>query len=344
MPKIENLIRDNVKSMTPYSSARSEFQADDYIMLDANESAYDTGVNRYPDPFQKELKKLLSDFYKLPTENLFLGNGSDEILDLLVRSFCNPTKDNVIQFSPTYGMYKVLADINDLEMREVELDENFDLDFEKILAAIDSNTKLIFACSPNNPTGNLLNKERIIQLLENFEGIVVVDEAYIDFANDAGFSNLVLDYPNLFVLQTMSKSWAAAGLRLGLGIANAVIIAVLNKIKPPYNINALSLNKAKELLLQSKLMEEQVQQTLVIRTNFISTLQKLSYLDKVYETESNFVLIKVKNGEQLYQYLLSRGIVVRRFKQKRLTNCIRITIGNQEQMSLLEKELNEFEK
>jgi len=346
---LENIIRENVKKLSPYSSARDEFEqfTRPMIYLDANENPFSNGMNRYPDPQQKDLKAAIADKKDIYIENILLGNGSDEVLDLIFRAFCEPNQDNIITLPPTYGMYGVLASINAIENREVLLNEEFQPNVDAILDAVDANTKIIFLCSPNNPTGNSFSDESIIKILNNFKGLVVLDEAYIDFSANKSWLNELNDFPNLIITQTLSKAYAMAGLRIGILYASKPIIAVLNKIKPPYNVNILSQEAAEKKLLQSTL-KAQVRKILVEKEKLVSALKATKFIKKVFPSDANFILVKVDEATYRYQQFLENGVVVRnRSNQPLCGNCLRITVGNKEEnerlMEVL-KILNNAEK
>ena len=338
--ELGNLVRDNIKNLKPYSSARHEFTGKASVFLDANENAYGSpltsptgeglGVrfNRYPDPLQWQLKFQLARIKGVPAENICIGNGSDEIIDLAYRIFCNPGKDNVIICPPTYGMYAVNADINDVEIRKVNLTAAFQLDVEGILQATDSNSKLLFICSPNNPTGNNMNRADVELLLNNFPGIVIIDEAYINYSKQKTFIQELTEYPNLIVMQTLSKAWGLAALRLGLCYASLDIIDLFNKVKPPYNVNGASQQIALEALQNAALVNEWIQEVVVEKNKLSKALAELSYVKRVYPSDANFILTEVDNAESLYDHLSSKGIVVRnRSKEVLCSNCLRITVG-----------------
>lgn len=330
---IDSLIRDNIKRLSPYSSARDEFEnlSEQLIYLDANENPFSNGINRYPDPQQKELKLVLASKNNVSKENILLGNGSDEVLDLLFRVFCEPNLDNVITLPPTYGMYGVLANINAVENREILLKNNFQPDVEAILNVLDKNTKIIFLCSPNNPTGNSFSDESIIKLLNNFRGLVVLDEAYIDFSEDESWLSVLKDFPNLIITQTLSKAYAMASLRIGILYASKEIITVLNKIKPPYNINGLSQDYALRKLSQNT-MSVQVKKIISERKRLQFAFSTCSFITKIYSSDANFILVKVDNAAIRYQQFLENGIVVRnRSNQPLCENCLRISIGTKEE-------------
>lgn len=346
---IDSLIRENIKKLSPYSSARDEFEqfTRPMIYLDANENPFSNGMNRYPDPQQKDLKAAIADKKDIYIENILLGNGSDEVLDLIFRAFCEPNQDNIITLPPTYGMYGVLASINAIENREVLLNEEFQPNVDAILDAVDANTKIIFLCSPNNPTGNSFSDESIIRILNNFKGLVVLDEAYIDFSANKSWLNELNDFPNLIITQTLSKAYAMAGLRIGILYASKPIIAVLNKIKPPYNVNILSQEAAEKKLLQSTL-KAQVRKILVEKEKLVSALKATKFIVKVFPSDANFILVKVDEATYRYQQFLENGVVVRnRSNQPLCENCLRITVGNKEEnerlMEVL-KILNNAEK
>ena len=346
---LENLIRENVKKLSPYSSARDEFEqfTKPMIYLDANENPFSNSVNRYPDPQQKELKAIIADKNNVSKDNILLGNGSDEVLDLIFRAFCEPNQDNIITLPPTYGMYGVLANINAVENREVLLNEEFQPNVDAILKAVDNNTKIIFLCSPNNPTGNSFTDSSVIKILNQFKGLVVIDEAYIDFSKEKSWLSVIKDFPNLIITQTLSKAYAMAGLRIGILYASNEIISVLNKIKPPYNINNLSQETAIKKLLQNSL-STQVKKILVQKKKLIETLSRCEFVKNIYPSDANFILIKVDNSNLRYQQFLDNGVVVRnRSNQPLCDNCLRISIGTKEeteQVIELLKTFNNAEK
>ena len=338
MKDIQELIRKNIKGLIPYSSARDEFKDfnRDMIFLDANENPFDNGVNRYPDPWQTALKKVLSDLKGISKDNILLGNGSDEVLDLIFRVFCEPKEDNVITLPPTYGMYKVLANINDIEEREVYLNTDFEPNVGEIINAADSNSKILFLCSPNNPTGNSFAVEKVEELLRSFNGLVVIDEAYIDFSSQKSWLPRLNDYPNLIITQTLSKAYGMAGVRLGICYASSAVISVLNQIKPPYNINELSQQKAMEVLLDRHSVQHDVDQILVERENLIKNLNSLLFVEKIYPSEANFVLVKVDDASKRYNQLIAKGIVIRnRTSQPLCENALRFTIGTKKENRIL---------
>jgi len=341
MFNLENLIRKNVLNLKPYSSARDDFQGTASVYLDANENPYSSKFNRYPDPHQIKLKQKISEIKRVPVGQIFLGNGSDEPIDLLIRAFCEPGFDNVLIPQPTYGMYTVSAEINNVQIKTVKLTSDFDLDVESIKSSWNDNTKLIFLCSPNNPSGNLLSFEKVIQIISEFPGLVIVDEAYIDFTNYEGFIPLLNKYPNLIILQTLSKAWGLAAIRLGMCFASVEIISVLNKIKPPYNISLLSQEAAEEALVNENQKNGWVAQILSERKIVAEKLQELRIVKKVYPSHSNFVLVKIENAKGIYSKLVSKGIILRdRSSVTLCDDCLRITIGTPEENKSLLKELN----
>jgi len=340
---IQKLLRENIRQLQPYSCARDEFKGEASVYLDANENPYNAPFNRYPDPLQWEVKKLLSDIKGVQAESIFLGNGSDEAIDLLYRAFCEPRIDNVIAIEPTYGMYKVSAAINDVEYRKVLLDENFQFSAEKLLDASNLYTKLIWICSPNNPTGNSMNGSEIIKLLSSFDGIVVLDEAYIDFAGEKSFTTELNKYPNLVILQTFSKAWGSAAIRLGMAFASAEIISVLNKIKYPYNINILTQKQALLALKNADQVTEWVKTLLAERTVMQSALKELPLVLHIYPTDANFLLVKVPDANAVYQHLVTKSIIVRNRNNVSLCNgCLRITVGTPQENQTLIHELEQF--
>jgi histidinol-phosphate aminotransferase len=336
---INNLVRENVKTMKPYSSARDEFKDFDVaqmIFLDANENPYENGVNRYPDPQQSSLKAVLAKQRNLKVDQVLLGNGSDEVLDLLFRAFCEPKTDNVITLPPTYGMYGVLANINAVENKEVLLSTDFQPEIDAILEAVDANTKMIFLCSPNNPTGNSFSDESVVTLLQNFTGLVVIDEAYIDFSKKQSWVNELDEYPNLVITQTLSKAYGLAGIRLGICYASSQVIAVLNKIKPPYNVNELTQKRAIERLADKEKIQLEIDSIIIQREDLLKVLNEVKFVSKIYPTEANFILIKVDDANKRYKELIAKGIVIRnRTTQPLCDNCLRLTIGTAEENNKL---------
>lgn len=343
--KIEKLLRENIKKMQPYSSARDEFKDDvtNMVFLDANENPFESGVNRYPDPQQKTLKIELSKLKNVPVNQILLGNGSDEVLDLIYRAFCEPKVDNVITLPPTYGMYKVLANLNNVEEREVFLTSCFQPKVKEILEAADENTKILFLCSPNNPTGNSFSQEVVEVLLTTFKGLVVLDEAYIDFSSKKSWLERLDEFPNLIIIQTLSKAYGLAGIRLGICYASPEIIAILNKIKPPYNVNELSQQRALKRLLVIKKVQEEIEALIEMRGKIIEKLKTLHFVEEVYPSDANFVLIKVDDAVKRYHQLLKKGIVIRnRTTQPLCENTLRITIGTKKENKAMCSVLNEI--
>ena len=340
---LQGLVRENVKRLVPYSSARDEFSGNGSVFLDANENPFENGVNRYPDPLQKVLKQKLGEIKGIDPERMILGNGSDEVIDLLFRAFCEPNVDNVVICVPTYGMYEVAAGINAVQIKEVQLGKDFQPDVDKVMSAVDRNSKMLFLCSPNNPTANLYEESKLVELLEKCPGIVIVDEAYIDFAPGKSIVDKLDQYPNLVVLQTLSKAWGMAGIRLGIGMASKEIVDVLNRIKPPYNVNSLTQDKALELLKNEEQCKDQVQEILSERDELAKFLAELKFVEKLYPTDANFILIKVNDAKALYNFLLERGIIIRdRSKVKMLEACVRITVGTKHENQLLREALLDY--
>ena len=335
-------VRPNILKLKPYSSARDDFKGSAEVYLDANENPYPSDFNRYPDPHQQKLKTKISAIKNIPSENIFVGNGSDEPIDLLFRAFCEPGVDNVLIPEPTYGMYSVSANINNIAITNVALSPNFDLDVEAISKAWDKNTKLVFLCSPNNPSGNLLGEEKIIQLLNTFSGLVIVDEAYIDFTKQPGFLSKINDYSNLVVLQTLSKAWGLASLRIGMCFAQPKIIEVLNKIKPPYNISGINQQLAEQALNEVSRKEKNVREIILQREWLKTELKQLPSVRQVFPSEANFLLVKIDQAHEKYQQLIQTGVVVRdRSSVILCQDCLRITVGtpseNQQLITSLKK-------
>ena len=340
---LEQLIRPNILRLKPYSTARDEFKGEASVYLDANENPYNLPLNRYPDPLQWTVKKKIADIKKVDPHQIFLGNGSDEPIDLVYRVFCEPASDNVVAIDPTYGMYQVAADINHVEYRKVLLNSWFDFYAEELLRATDRHTKLIFLCSPNNPTGNSLDRRQIIKTIENFSGIVVVDEAYIDFSSQPSLLGDLDRYPNLIVFQTFSKAWGSAAVRLGMAFADPQIIAVMNKVKYPYNVNRLTQDYALQLLEKADSVIEWVNILIRERTNIQNQLAKLPLVEKVYPSDANFLLVKVPDANATYQYLVKKGIIVRNRNTISLCgNCLRITVGSSSENEVLIQTLSNF--
>ncbi|MEL6916311.1 MAG: histidinol-phosphate transaminase [Bacteroidota bacterium] len=340
---LDNLVRNSLKGLQPYASARDEYVSDGsrMVFLDANENPFENGVNRYPDPQQRGLKEILSEQKGVNTENILLGNGSDEILDLVFRAFCEPKADNVITLPPTYGMYKVLAGINNVENKEVLLTDTFEPNVADILDIADTFSKLVFLCSPNNPTGNSFSEEHIHKLLTNFSGLVVLDEAYIDFSKKESWVNRLWKYPNLIVTQTLSKAYGMAGIRLGVCYASKEVIAILNKIKPPYNVNELTQQRAVERLVDTDLVVSEVSKILEEKDKLKKALKPIKFIEHVYPSDANFILVKVDYAHKRYAQLLERGIVVRnRTTQPLCENTLRFTIGTKEENRELVGALN----
>lgn len=340
---IQNLIRPTIKALKPYSSARDEFQGNSNAMvfLDANENPFENGVNRYPDPQQRTVKALLSEIKAISHEKILLGNGSDEVLDLIFRAFCEPNQDNIITLPPTYGMYSVLANINAIEIKSVQLDDSFQPKVDEILNEANSNSKLLFLCSPNNPTGNSFKVKSIERLVKEFNGIVVIDEAYIDFSKEESWISRLNDFPNLIVTQTLSKACGMAGIRLGICYASNEIISVLNRIKPPYNVNELTQQKAISQLDKNEVTKQQVSDILKERDVLVSRLKDVNYISKIYPSDANFVLAKVDDATKRYNQLIEKGIVIRnRTTQQGCENCLRFTIGTPEENKILIDTLN----
>lgn len=349
MFNLQNLLRKNIKELIPYSSARDEFKGEASVYLDANENAYGSPLgdsyNRYPDPLQYKVKKRLSEIKGVPPRNIFLGNGSDEAIDILFRAFCNPGSDNVITIPPTYGMYEVSANINDVEVRKIKLTSDYQLDMEAIAEAIDEYTKIIFICSPNNPTGNSINRDDIETILTNFNGLVVIDEAYINYSRQKTFIQELTEYSNLVVLQTLSKAWGLAGLRVGMAFASEEIIEVFNKVKPPYNINEASQELALEALQNVDQVNTWIKETVAERDKLKIELSTLPSVLTIYPSDANFILVKTINPKEIYQFMVNKGIIVRdRSKIELCEGCLRITIGTPNENKLLIEAFKNFEE
>ena len=329
MKNLEELVRPNIWRLKPYSSARDEYSGHEaHVFLDANENPFNTSVNRYPDPLQRDLKQVISQVKNVAAEQIFLGNGSDEAIDLCYRCFTEPGKDNVVAIEPTYGMYRVCADINDVEYRAVQLNERFEMNAKEMLDACDEHTKLIWICSPNNPSGNCIDPSGIVTILNSFPGIVIVDEAYGDFTQKPSFRTQLNRFPNLIVLNTMSKAWGAAAIRMGMAFASKEIIGLFNKVKYPYNVNQLTQNKAMELLKDPYQTHQWVRMLIQERNRVIVAFEQLPICVEVYPTEANFFLAKVTDAQAIYNYLMENGIIVRnRNKITLCGNCLRVTIG-----------------
>lgn len=344
MKTLQELTRPNIWSLAPYSSARNEYSGHvAHVFLDANENPYNDPFNRYPDPLQADVKKRISQIKGVDEESIFLGNGSDEAIDLVFRCFCEPKKDNVVAIEPTYGMYKVCAGINDVEYRPVLLDEDFQIKAEALLKACDDNTKAIWICSPNNPTGNNINRDEIVKVLEQFQGLVIVDEAYIDFSQEESITKYLRKYPNLIVLQTMSKAWGSAAIRCGMAFASKDIINIYNKVKYPYNVNLLTQQQALERLNNLFEVEQWVKLLLQERGRLMEAFKILPICNKVYPTDANFFLAEMTDAQAIYDYLVEKGIIVR--NRTRITlckNCLRITIGTKQENAELLGALRTF--
>jgi len=344
MFSLDNILRDNIKNLTPYSSARDEFQGEASVYLDANENAFgsplDEQYNRYPDPLQINVKKRLSEIKGVPIRNIFLGNGSDEAIDILFRSFCNPGVDNVIIVPPTYGMYQVSANINDVEARKVHLTADYQLNLEGIAEAIDDHTKMIFICSPNNPTCKSIDRADVETLLANFNGIVVVDEAYINYSRQKTFIQELTEYGNLVVLQTLSKAWGLAGLRLGMAFASEEIIEVMNRVKPPYNINEATQQLVLKALQNVDQVNQWIKQTLLERDKLVLALKDFDFVLDIYPSDANFILVKTTDAKGIYNHLVGQGIIVRdRSKVELCEGCLRVTVGTPEENTVLIEQL-----
>ena len=342
---LDSLVRDNIKKMTAYSSARHEFTGNASIYLDANENSFGSPLpdnfNRYPDPSQIEVKEKLSKIKGVPPQNIFLGNGSDEAIDLLYRIFCEPRRDNTIIFPPTYGMYEVCAEMNDVKVKKVNLTKEYQLDIKAIETAIDAFTKLIFICSPNNPTGNSIHHADVEIILNNFDGIVVIDEAYINYSKQRSFIGELTEYPNLVVMQTLSKAWGLAGLRLGMAFASQPIIELMNKVKYPYNINTATQLLVLEALDNINWVNDHIATTVVERDRLKGELLNLSFTEDVYPSDANFLLAKMKNARNIYEQLCEKGIIVRdRSKVVLCEDSLRITIGTEDENKKLIEALN----
>jgi histidinol-phosphate aminotransferase len=346
---LENLIRENIKKLKPYSSARKEFSGAAKIFLDANENSFgsplDINFHRYPDPLQIEIKETVALWNQVKIEEIFIGNGSDEAIDLLFRIFCEPKQDNILICPPTYGMFEVSADINDVAIKRANLTADFQLDFAEINRQIDANTKLIFFCSPNNPTGNSLNRNEILEFAQKFNGIVVIDEAYIHFSSEKSFVEEIKNLPNLVVLRTFSKAWGLAGLRVGLAFANEAIIRLFNNVKPPYNVSSIAQEVIIEALKNFETVEKNIGYIILEREKLVSKLNEMSFVKKIYPSDANFVLVKTSDANSIYQFLLEEGVVVRNRNTVELCEgCLRITVGTPEENAKLLKSLEKYEK
>ena len=344
MKPLEQLVRPNIWSLAPYSSARDEYSGKEaHVFLDANENPYNDPYNRYPDPLQRKLKAKLEKVKGVPTENIFLGNGSDEAIDLAYRIFCEPGRDNVVSIAPTYGMYQVCADINNVEFRKVLLDDNYQMEAGKLFAACDEHTKVIWLCSPNNPTGNSLNRDEILKVIEHFEGIVVVDEAYIDFAQQLSLRQELPTHPNLIILQTLSKAWGSAAIRLGMAFASKDIINIYNKVKYPYNVNLLTQQQAIKAISDPYEVDKWVKTLLQERGRLMLAFSELPICEQIYPTDANFFLARMNDAQKTYDYLVEQGIIVRNRSRVQLChNCLRITIGTRTENNELLAALRQF--
>ena len=344
MISLEKLVRPNIWSLAPYSSARDEYSGKEaHIFLDANENPYNAPYNRYPDPLQRELKARLTKVKGVPENMIFLGNGSDEPIDLSYRIFCQPGKDNVVAIAPSYGMYAVCADINDVEYRPVLLDDNYEFSADRLLAACDENTKIIWLCSPNNPTGNSLDRDEMLRVVEHFDGIVIIDEAYIDFAQQKSLRPELPTHPNLIILQTMSKAWGSAAIRLGMAFASPEIIAIYNKVKYPYNVNLLTQQQALKALEDPFEVDKWVKTLLTERYRVMQAFTELPICQQIFKTDANFFLARMTDAKKIYDYLVDKGIIVRNRSRIQLCdNCLRITIGTRTENNELLAALRQF--
>ncbi len=347
MFNVENLIRENIKNLTPYSTARDEYKNNIGIFLDANENAFgsviENNLNRYPDPFQLELKSKLAKIKRIREDNIFIGNGSDEAIDLIIKTFCEPNKDSILTITPTYGMYKVAADINAIKTVEVPLSKNFEIQPNKILNKINNSTKVIFLCSPNNPTGNLFREKDIKKIISSFHGIVVLDEAYVDFANSKSWIEELRNYDNLIILQTFSKAWGLATIRVGTAFSNKTIISTLNKIKYPYNVNGISQQIVLNALDNQTKKEKFVKKIISERKKLARSLSQFYFVKKIFPSDANFLLVKVENATEIYNYLLNHKIIVRnRSNIPHCNECLRFTVGTKKENEKLIKTLSKY--
>ncbi len=341
--ELSKIIRKNILNLKPYSSARNEYSGDDAIFLDANENPFNAPYNRYPDPNQSILKQKISELFKVGVNKIFLGNGSDEAIDLVFRAFCEPTIDKAISIEPSYGMYKVCADIQNVQMDFALLNKDFSLNIDTIYSKIQPETKIIFLCSPNNPTANLLEEDKIIEILKKFSGLVVVDEAYNDFADSEGMLKYLDKFPNLIVLRTFSKAWGMAGIRLGMAFASEEIISVLNKIKYPYNLNVLSQEFVLKAISDLEEKDNWIKEIKVERERLKSELKQFNFINKIYPSDANFLLLKTENPKQLYNYLAEEKIIVRDRSEVALCEgCLRFTIGTKTENNLLIEKLKTY--
>lgn len=339
---ITQLIRKNISALSPYSSAREEYKGKEGVFLDANENPYGT-YNRYPDPHQISLKQRIAEIKKCKPQQIFLGNGSDEVIDIAFRVFCEPNRDKALTFTPTYGMYKVSANINAVELIQIPLNEEFQMDRKNLSSYFsDENLKLIFICSPNNPTGNSLNANDIEFVIQNFNGIVVIDEAYVDFSSQKSLLEKLDNYPNLIIIRTLSKAWGLAGIRLGIAFMNEEILTYYNKVKPPYNISTLNQEKALDVLQDTEKIQEKVSEILSERNWLLQELKQLKRIKKIYPTDANFVLIETENAGELYSQLIQQQIIIRN-RNSVIKNCVRITVGTKEENQKLITALKEID-
>lgn len=342
MKELKQLVRDNIYALKPYSCARNEFKGEASVFIDANENPFNTSYNRYPDPLQLALKEKIAKIKGVRASQIMLGNGSDEPIDLIIRIFCEPKQDNIVAIEPTYGMYQVCADVNDVEYRKVQLNDDFSLCAKNVLAATDEKTKVIFLCSPNNPTGNLLNRVEMLQIVNGFDGIVVIDEAYIDFAAEKSWLADLDKYPNIVVLQTFSKAWGLASVRCGMAFASEDIIAYFNKVKYPYNINLLTQNFVSEQIECVDRKNEWVSTILAQRNRLCAELAKKKIVKHIYPTDANFVLVRVDDANATYKMLMDKGIIVRNRNSVTLCgNCLRITVGTEAENTTLLREIGD---
>jgi histidinol-phosphate aminotransferase len=342
---LKAIVRKNILDLKPYSSARDEYSGAEAVFLDANENPFNTPYNRYPDPAQRRVKELVSVIKNVPVPQIFLGNGSDEAIDLLMRAFCEPGKSNIISIDPSYGMYKVCANINDVQFIPVKLNTDFSLNSDEILNAVNENTRMIFLCSPNNPTANSFDEEKIIKILENFSGLVVIDEAYIDFSEKRGFLPHLSKFENLVVLQTFSKAWGLAGIRLGMAFASEAITGIMNKIKYPYNINILTQNIAQKMLLNVEQKEKWVGLILRERNKLTEQISQLDFVKHIFPSDANFILIKVYEPRKVYDYLVDQQVIVRdRSRVTLCEGCLRITVGSPDENKLFVGAMKQYQE
>jgi histidinol-phosphate aminotransferase len=340
---LNNITRENIRNLKPYSSARDEFKGTEGVFLDANENPFNSPYNRYPDPLQWRVKEKLASIKGIDPKQIFLGNGSDEAIDILIRAFCEPNKDNIISIDPSYGMYEVCADINAVEFRKIRLKDDFRLDTDAIKKAIDSNTKLIFLCSPNNPTSNSFDTGEMLSLAGKFNGLLVIDEAYIDFSSQPSLISALFQNPNLVILQTFSKAWGMAGLRMGIAYASEDIIRIFNKIKYPYNVNAVTQKLVYEALNETEDKDEWVRDIIRERENLVQLLKNIGLVEKIYPSDANFILVQMKEARKVFDYLIDRKIITRdRSKVSMCEGCIRITVGKPEENYALLEALKKY--